>query len=128
MIRTLIIGIGSAVLALAAVTPATAVTYDRGVEPVALIELFTSEGCSGCPAADEWLGALAGEPGLWREVVPVAFHVDYWDHLGWVDPFATQWNSERQRRYSRAWGKDVIYTPGFVLNGSEWRTWRRAAR
>lgn len=112
-------------LALAAAMPATAVTYDSGVETVALIELFTSEGCSGCPAADEWLGALAGEPGLWREFVPVAFHVDYWDHLGWVDPFATQWNSERQRRYSRAWRKDVIYTPGFVFNGSEWRTWRR---
>jgi peptide-methionine (R)-S-oxide reductase len=66
---------------------------------------------------------LADDPGLWRRFVPVAFHVDYWDHLGWTDPYATSENSERQRRYSRDWEKDVIYTPGFVLDGTEWRTW-----
>jgi hypothetical protein len=125
MKRALII-IGATCLALAlAIAPTSAVTYDSGTARVALVELFTSEGCSSCPPADEWLGAMAGEPGLWRDFVPVALHVDYWDHLGWIDPFATLENSERQRRYSRAWGKDVIYTPGLVLNGREWRTWRR---
>ena len=68
---------------------------------------------------------LADDTGLWKRYVPVAFHVDYWDHLGWADRFAAASYSDRQRRYSREWKKDVIYTPGFVLNGAEWRTWRR---
>jgi peptide-methionine (R)-S-oxide reductase len=71
------------------------------------------------------MAALADDPGLWSRFVPVAFHVDYWDHLGWEDRFAARHHSERQRRYSREWKKDIIYTPGFVLNGAEWRTWRR---
>ena len=101
------------------------VTFESGAKRVALIELFTSEGCSSCPAADEWLAALAGDPGLWTRFVPIALHVDYWDHLGWTDPFAAQEYSDRQRRYSREWGKDTIYTPGLVRDGKEWRTWRR---
>jgi methionine-R-sulfoxide reductase len=129
MSRLLII-IGATLLAIAAAaataTPAPASqAFESGTARVALIELYTSEGCSSCPAADKWLGALADAPGLWRDFVPVALHVDYWDHLGWIDPFATQENSERQRHYSRAWKKDVIYTPGVALNGREWRTWRR---
>jgi len=110
---------------IAAAAPAWAITFDSGPERVALVELFTSEGCSSCPKADQWLAALADDPGLWSRFVPVALHVDYWDHLGWKDPYATSENSERQRRYSSKWKKDVIYTPGLVLNGMEWRTWRR---
>jgi methionine-R-sulfoxide reductase len=104
---------------------AEAKTFVSKVERVTLVELFTSEGCSSCPPADEWLGALAADPGLWRDFVPVAFHVDYWDHLGWADPFAAPANGERQRRYARLWKRDVIYTPGVVLDGDEWREWRR---
>ena len=101
------------------------VAIRSGPGRVALIELFTSEGCSSCPAADEWMAGLVDDPGLWDRFVPVAFHVDYWDHIGWADRFAVPANSERQRRYSHEWNKDVIYTPGFVLDGAEWRTWRR---
>ena len=90
---------------------------------VDLLELFTSEGCSSCPRADKWFNALATEPGLWEEFVPVAFHVDYWDHLGWEDPFASTRFSQRQRDYASSWKSARIYTPGFVLNGKEWRGW-----
>jgi len=91
---------------------------------VALIELYTSEGCSSCPPAEAWLGRLKEEPGLWTDFVPVAFHVDYWDHLGWRDPWAVRSFAERQRRYAKDWGAESVYTPAIVLNGREWRDWR----
>ena len=89
-----------------------------------LVELFTSEGCSSCPRAEAWLGDLAKSDHLWKDVVPVAFHVDYWDYLGWVDIFARPEFSERQRDYAAAWKSDRVYTPGFVVNGVEWSGWR----
>jgi hypothetical protein len=88
---------------------------------VALIELFTSEGCSSCPRAEAWVGALRDESGPWKEFVPVAFHVDYWNHLGWRDRFSSAAFTRRQRDYSAQWNSTTIYTPGFVLNGEEWR-------
>jgi hypothetical protein len=90
---------------------------------VVLLELFTSEGCSSCPPAEKWLSGLKTSPGLWKEFVPVAFHVDYWDYLGWRDPWGSQSYSDRQRGYAEHWRKDSIYTPGFVLDGQEWRAW-----
>ena len=89
----------------------------------ALIELYTSEGCSSCPPADEWMAKLGEDERLWKDFVPVAFHVDYWDELGWKDPFASPAFSERQRAYASSWSRPTIYTPGFVLNGEEWRSW-----
>ena len=86
-----------------------------------LIELFTSEGCSSCPPAEAWLSKLKGEPRLWQDFVPLAFHVDYWDRLGWRDPFAARQWTARQYDYSSRWKSSSIYTPGFVLNGREWR-------
>ena len=86
-----------------------------------LIELFTSEGCSNCPAAEEWLSGLKTQARLWQDIVPIAFHVDYWDHLGWRDPFASKTWTERQADYSARWKKESVYTPGFVLDGKEWR-------
>src|SRR3954454_1449306 len=68
-----------------------------------LIELFTSEGCSSCPPAEAWLSKLKTEPQLWRDFVPVAFHVDYWGHLGWRDPFASKIWTARQYEYSSCW-------------------------
>jgi hypothetical protein len=88
-----------------------------------LLELYTSEGCSSCPPAEEWLSHLKNHPGLWKDFVPVAFHVDYWDHLGWRDPFASKQWTERQSRYAAVWHNSSVYTPGFVLNGREWRAW-----
>src|SRR5256885_13150230 len=61
-----------------------------------LIELYTSEGCSSCLPAEEWMNGLKNQPRLWQDIVPVAFHVDYWDHLGWRDPFASKIWTERQ--------------------------------
>jgi peptide-methionine (R)-S-oxide reductase len=89
-----------------------------------LVELFTSEGCSSCPPAEAWMSELAKSDHLWKDVVPVAFHVDYWDYLGWVDVFARPAFSERQRDYAEAWRSDRVYTPGFAVNGVEWSGWR----
>jgi hypothetical protein len=86
-----------------------------------LLELFTSEGCSSCPAAEAWLSNLKNEPRLWQDFVPVAFHVDYWDHLGWRDPFASDKWTERQAVYSAHWKSESVFTPAFVLDGVVWR-------
>jgi hypothetical protein len=99
------------------------VTFQSGETQTSLIELFTSEGCSSCPPAEKWLSALKSSSDLWKEAVPVAFHVDYWDHLGWRDRFAKPEFTSRQQRYAASWGGDSVYTPGFVVNGKEWRGW-----
>lgn len=85
-----------------------------------LLELYTSEGCSSCPPAEAWLSKLKDDSRLWREFVPVAFHVNYWDRLGWRDPFAAQKWTARQYEYSALWKSSSVYTPGFVLDGREW--------
>lgn len=92
----------------------------RSTQPagVAVIELFTSEGCSSCPPAEKLLGELtraAGRDG--RPVFTLAFHVDYWNQLGWADRFSDAAYSARQRQYARAFGLDEIYTPQMVVNG-----------
>ena len=86
-----------------------------------LIELYTSEGCSSCPPAEAWLGTLREAPGLWRDFVPVAFHVVYWDRLGWRDRFASKAGTEREYTYADKWGSGSVYTPCFVQDGAEWR-------
>jgi hypothetical protein len=98
-------------------------TLQSGPQRVSLLELYTSEGCSSCPPAESWLGELRTSGRLWKGVVPVAFHVDYWDDLGWRDRFAKQEYSSRQRAYSVIWGSSSVYTPGFVLDGREWKGW-----
>jgi hypothetical protein len=94
--------------------------FDSGPQRVHLIELFTSQGCSSCPPAEAWLSKLKNEPGLWKNFVPLAFHVDYWDRLGWRDPFASKEWTARQQQYSDHWKAESVYTPGFVLDGREW--------
>ncbi len=96
-------------------------TFESDETPATLIELFTSEGCSSCPPADAWVSTLKTSPDLWKKFVPVVFHVDYWDRLGWPDRFASAANTARQRRYAATWNSNSIYTPGFVANGREWR-------
>lgn len=86
--------------------------------PAVVLELFTSQGCSSCPAADRVLGKLARETR--RDdllLVPLAFHVDYWNRIGWVDPFSSSSWSARQRRYAAVFGLRSVYTPQIVLNG-----------
>ena len=88
---------------------------------VSLVELYTSEGCSSCPPAEKKLNSLIDEKGLWNQFVPVAFHVDYWNYLGWDDRFAKPEFTTRQRRYSKHWNARTIYTPCFVVNGEATR-------
>jgi hypothetical protein len=89
---------------------------------VALLELYTSEGCSSCPPAEAWLGTLKENPGLWKQFAPVAFHVDYWNKLGWTDRFALPEFARRQRGHAALWHASTIYTPGLVINGEERRS------
>src|ERR1043165_1553662 len=86
-----------------------------------LIELYTSEGCSSCPPAEKWLGELRNDAGLWKSFVPVAFHVNYWDHLGWKDVLASKAFTDREYAYADGWRAGSVYTPCFVRNGQEWR-------
>ena len=105
------------------VLPLAAATrqFSSGEHRTHLLELFSSEGCSSCPPAEAWLGGLRTAPSLWRDFVPVAFHVAYWDLLGWRDRFATREFTARQYAYASVWGGDSVYTPAFVLDGTEWR-------
>ena len=91
-----------------------------------LIELYTSEGCSSCPPAERWLSGLKNNAYLWKRFVPVAFHVDYWDYLGWRDRFSDARFSERQSDYQRHGYLSMVYTPGMMRNGREWRDWSDA--
>ena len=104
-------------------SPMPATVFESAETQNSLIELFTSEGCSSCPPAEKWLSGLKSNQDLWKKIIPVAFHVDYWDHLGWRDRFAKPEFTSRQQRYAAAWGGDSVYTPGFVVNGKEWRNW-----
>lgn len=83
-----------------------------------IIELFTSEGCSSCPAADEVMARLAKtQPVPGAEIVPLGEHVDYWNRLGWTDPFSSAEFSRRQREYSSAFASDEVYTPQMIVDG-----------
>jgi hypothetical protein len=93
--------------------------FESAPQKVHLLELFTSEGCSSCPPAEAWFTKLKSEPRLWKDFVPLAFHVDYWDRLGWRDPFASKEWTARQYRYSASWKNDGVYTPGFVVDARE---------
>jgi len=96
--------------------------YKSGSYKVHVVELYTSEGCSSCPPADRWLNSLIDNKKLYTNFIPLKFHVDYWNYLGWKDRFSKNEYTQRQRRYAREWGSRNIYTPAFTLNGDEWRT------
>jgi hypothetical protein len=104
-----------AVLAIALAFSSAAGAGEIRQNPTAVVELFTSQGCSSCPPADARLTELAKRP----EVVALAYHVDYWDYIGWPDTFGSSANSDHQRAYSQAWGSSRIFTPQMVVNGSE---------
>lgn len=87
----------------------------------ALVELYTSEGCSSCPPADRWLSDLAARGD--KRLVPIAFHVSYWDSLGWKDRFADTRYTERQRNVAEAQGASMVYTPQVMIGGQDFRRW-----
>ena len=120
MLRFLLVGCLS-FPALAAPSPCRAHGESGAARQVSLLELYTSEGCSSCPPAERWLSALPTEGAAGRQVLALAFHVDYWDGLGWRDRFASAAYSERQRRHAALAGGTVVYTPQFLLNGRDWR-------
>lgn len=95
-----------------AVLPAAA--GEIRVNPKAVVELFTSQGCSSCPKADAKFAELKGR----RDVIALAWHVDYWDYIGWRDTFGAAENSDRQRAYAESWGSSRIFTPQLIVNGS----------
>lgn len=117
-------------LTLLALQPLRAGADDVGVvfggseRHIPLIELYTSEGCSSCPPADRWLSGLSDEAGLWVDFVPVAFHVDYWDYIGWKDRFSRPAFSARQRELAAEGGARIVYTPGVFVDGTAWLGWR----
>ncbi len=84
-----------------------------------VVELFTSQGCSSCPPADQVLAKLAAQAEVeGRTVAPLAFHVDYWNDIGWVDPYSSEAWTTRQRRYAQALGDNRVYTPEIVVGGA----------
>ncbi|WP_374427330.1 DUF1223 domain-containing protein [Tabrizicola sp.] len=84
-------------------------------EPVVVVELYTSQGCSSCPPADEFVSMLAANP----QILPLALHVDYWDYIGWADKFAHPKFTDRQRAYAKAVGSRTIYTPQLIIGGAD---------
>ena len=106
-------------------TEASSTVFSSGEQQVTLVELFTSEGCSSCPPADRWLSGLKTDSDLWKSFVPIAFHVDYWDYIGWKDRFARAEYSARQRQYAEEGAVRFVYTPGVFYHGAEWQGWRR---
>jgi len=92
-----------------------------GERTTALVELYTSEGCSSCPPADRWLSTLGGRYA--GRVVPLSLHVDYWDYIGWKDPYAKAEFSKRQRKMTQLQRAALVYTPQVLLQGQEFRAW-----
>lgn len=89
-----------------------------GAATVPLLELYTSEGCSSCPPADKWMSGINND-----KVTPLAFHVDYWDYIGWKDKFSKAEYSDRQRKGAAFAGAGFVYTPQFVMNGRDFKGW-----
>lgn len=97
----------------AAVVSVFAASLGHAQQPVTVIELYTSQGCSSCPPAEARLASLAERP----DVIALAFHVDYWDDLGWADRFGLHAAVLRQQRYAHSLGRSSVYTPQFIING-----------
>ena len=110
--RSVLIGAAAVAAGLTAAVPRRSSARPPGDGPWA-VELFTSQGCSSCPPADAYLGRLSMRP----DIVALAFHVDYWDYIGWRDPFASRETTERQRAYARVLKQRYVYTPEMVVDG-----------
>jgi hypothetical protein len=98
-----------------------------GARTTALVELYTSEGCDSCPPADRWLSSLGSRGYAPERVVPIALHVDYWDYIGWKDPYARALFGARQRRLAQVMRAKIVYTPQVLLQGEDFRRWHSGA-
>lgn len=126
---TLWLGIGllaGSLIALSAVAdPQQEQVITSPTQQTTLLELYTSQGCYSCPPAEKWLNRLVDHDKLWSNVVPVAFHVDYWDYLGWKDPYAEEQNQVRHYGFKSQGLTKAIYTPEMIANGHDWPLWRK---
>ncbi len=113
MLRKIAFGLGAAMVLAGGIAAATDQAWS-GPQAKAMIELYTSQGCSSCPPADKLLGKLAER----SDVIALTFPVDYWDYLGWKDTLASPAYSARQRAYAKARGDGQVYTPQVVIDGS----------
>ena len=95
---------------------------------VAMLELYTSEGCSSCPPADRFISMLKQAGVSNRQLIPLAFHVTYWDYIGWQDRFGNRTYDQRQRQQARLNASSTVYTPQFMINGSDYRSRRNFSR
>lgn len=125
MIRTIQLGLLLAAgFAQAVCQAGPACAVDSGPTTRALVELYTSEGCSSCPPADQRLSGLPDARLSAQQVVPLALHVDYWDYIGWSDPYAQAAFGERQRWLVKANGSGTVFTPHMFVSGKEVSDWR----
>lgn len=117
----MLVGIFSAIVFLASSffisKPKNAKMKEEDNNSFAVIELFTSQGCSSCPPADAILGIFANKNDA--HIIPLAFHVDYWNRLGWIDSFSNAAYSQRQKWYAQKWNAGSVYTPQVIINGQK---------
>ena len=117
----LLLATAAAALSSAQAASSTPCEVQAGAKPPVVVELYTSEGCSSCPPADRWLSTLNDQ----TNILPLAFHVNYWDRLGWQDRFATPATTQRQHAVRAALNGQYVYTPQVVLNGQDHKGWFR---
>ncbi len=117
MVLSILLGVKSAAAEPVTITSTNEQTY--------FLELYTSQGCSSCPPAEEWISQFTDHEKLWQSIIPLNFHVDYWDYLGWKDPFASPEFSRRQRTYAKLGNSRTVATPGFIVDGKGWQGWFR---
>ncbi len=122
-----ILAAGALALSGAAHAAAPACSAASAPHTTALVELYTSEGCDSCPAADRWLSSLSAHGFKPDRVVPLALHVDYWDYIGWKDPFAKGEFAVRQHKLAKMRRPAIVYTPQVLLQGQDFRRWGSSA-
>jgi hypothetical protein len=118
-LRRLCMGLSCALSMLSASAQAASCSGQSAAQKVSLVELYTSQGCSSCPPADQWLGTFSQRD----DVVPLSMHVAYWDYIGWKDPFAKPEFAQRQRWLAQVSKSNSVYTPGVFVGGTEFREW-----
>lgn len=115
----------SSLVSAVSVAQSDKVSFESTSRQTQLIELYSSQGCSSCPPAEKWVNQFVDHPELFKSMIPLVFHVDYWDYIGWKDPFGSSVNADRQRDFRRKGLSRSVYTPEFIVDGQEWRGWFR---